>query len=258
MAQQQTNFERLILLLLSNLHACIIQQIQPSTDSPDVFKTCSNLWSAQVLHTLYLMAEKGLQDLNWAPNHAVGFEMLVLRMAQYIKMHGPASFMKHEDAQPVLTKPELLPEEAKQIPPPFHIPSQPSITPEEWHRIVSSIKIDGIGKSALNHSTFIEKSHDLVILEIHKKNESLFTPMIKERVQQALSDFYKQPIKIKLQYLSADAIAQTPAVIQEKNQQAERAELIQNVHEHPMIQRILNECNGEIIENSMTKVSNEL
>jgi hypothetical protein len=82
--------------------------------------------------------------------------------------------------------------------------------------------------------------------------------MIKERIQQALSEYYQHPIKIKLQYLSTDATAQTPAVIQEKNQQAEKAELIQNVHEHPMVQRILNEYNGEIIENSMTKVSNDL
>jgi len=263
LAQQQTSFERLILILLSNLHACVIQQIQPASDCPSVLKTCSHLWSSQVLHTLYLMVEKGLQDLNWAPNHAVGFEMLILRMAQYIKMHGPDPLFKKEDALPELTIPKPPLEIEKPSPiltssEPTAILSQPSTTPEDWHRIVSSIKIDGIGKSALNHSTFIEKNHETVILEIHKKNESLFTPMIKERVQQALSDFYKHPIKIKLQYLSTDTTAQTPAVIQEKNHQAEKAELIQNVHAHPMVQRILNEYNGEIIENSMTKVSNDL
>jgi DNA polymerase-3 subunit gamma/tau len=263
LAQQQTNFERLILLLLSSLHACVIEQIHPSTNCPDVFKTCSQRWSAQVLHTLYLIAEKGLQDLNWAPNHAVGFEMLILRMAQYIKLHAPDSTLIQEDTQPLFPNPEPLLEEVKHTPvlstpEPIAIHAQQSSTPEEWHRIVSSIKIDGIGKSALNHSTFIEKKNDSVVLEIHKKNESLFTPMIKERIQQALSDYYQHPIKIKLQYLSTDATAQTPAVIQEKNQQAEKAELIQNVHEHPMVQRILNEYNGEIIENSMTKVSNDL
>jgi DNA polymerase III subunit gamma/tau len=256
LAQQQTSFERLIQLLLSNIHICVIQQIQPTIDCPDVLKACSQIFSAQVLHTLYIMAEKGLQDLNWAPNHAVGFEMLILRMAQYIKMHGSPLSLNPADTQlPFDTSPPLLEELTST---PIAIPSQRPSTPEEWHHIVSSIKIDGIGKSAIHHSTFVEKNHDTVTLEIHKKNESLFTPMIKERVQQALSDYFQHPIKIKLQYLSADATAQTPAVIEEQNQQAEKAELFQNVQENPIVQRILNEYNGEIIENSMTKVSNDL
>ena len=250
LAAQQISFSRLLQLFLTHFHTCVIQQIHPIQDCSNILKICGQTWSTQILHTLYLMTEKGLQDLDWAPNHAIGFEMLMLRMAQYIRMHVPEQILEISAPTPVMEAPTPV-MEAPRI-------SDSLTSPEEWHRIVTSLKIDGLGKSALNHSTFVQKNHDSMTLEIHKKNDSLFTPMIKQRIENAISEYFQHPIKIKLQYTSADTVAQTPAVIQEKNLAVEKAELEKNVHENPLIQRILIESKAEIIENSMTKLSNEL
>lgn len=259
LAQQQTPFPRLLQFLLTHLHTCVIQQIVPHKDCPRTVNTCSQNWSSQLLHTLYLMTEKGLQDLDWAPNHAVGFEMLMLRMAQYIKMHAPEQMLEIIELSQTNEEPPLVTEEPIQALDDLVTPeSITSVTPEEWHRIVSSLKIDGLGKSALNHSTFVQKTDETMILEIHKKNESLFTPMIKQRIENAISEHFQHPIKIKLQYISSETIAQTPAIIQEKNLAIEKAELEKDIQDNPLIQRILNEGNAVIIENSMTKFSNDL
>ncbi len=254
-AQQNISYQRLLHHCMQILHECAIYKILPeqtlSNQNQLCVKECAKKWSAKEIHQLYLMIEKSNQELDWAPNHAIGFQMLCLRMFHYLQLQGHVNVESPTISAP---KPLALPEIQK----PSKIePTNDQISIEQWCHIVDTLPIEGLGKSALSNSIVISKTESLLHLEINPNYKTLFTANIQERIENALSQYFKHPIKIKLT-TSTVISTSTPAVIQAQQRITAHSDLKQTIQDDPFVQKLLIDCQAEIIENSMTKIIDNL
>ena len=67
-----------------------------------------------------------------------------------------------------------------------------------------------------------------------------------------------QSIKIKFQVPQAQSNHQTPAQIKTQQKQEEHTKLQQTVQSNEFVQKVISDCEAEILENSMTFNTNEL
>jgi DNA polymerase-3 subunit gamma/tau len=255
--QQQHSLTRLLHLLLSHFHRATLFQIIPNEQEPKVLQTFAQQLSTSSIHTGYQLLEKGLQELDWAPNPAMGFQMLVLRVFHALKLLEGSP--KQPDFEPIpVETPEPYEEpqpEPYEEPEPSEEPATP--TPEDpidnWSSVVENLKLDGIGKTALTHTVLLERVGQQLILEAQPSYLALFTPNITERVENALANYFqKDSIKIKLKAPLETQTLQTPAHIKAEQKKQVDAELSQTVHDHAFVKKIISDCQAEIIQNSMT------
>jgi DNA polymerase-3 subunit gamma/tau len=283
LSKQHTQFSNLIHKMMLIMNECAIYKVLPDypISQPSIASYCQ-YWTSKEIHQLYLMLEKASQELDWAPNHGTGFQMLCLRL--YYILHLNNSEQGHpveqlaptlyedvaikEELTPILDldeTPVLIPEPEpiiEEIVTPETIPSdlhssKDELSPQQWSELVEHLTIDGLGKSALKNTYFISKNEETIILEIDANYRTLFTNSIKERIEKSLSLHFSHPIQLKLEN-SKQAHTQTPAIIQAQHKTQQQELLHQKVHQDPFVQSIIEECNGEIIENSMTNLTNIL
>lgn len=272
--EQQISYLSLVEQMLIWLNDCLIYQItQTKTHHSPLQISCPQFWPPKLIHILYIMFEKAQQRLDWAPNHAVGFQMLMLRALhtlelQQILKETPESDPIPEPVPEYEPAPDPIPEPVPEFEPePESVPEpQPTpegqnsiaISPEKWSEILTHLNLDGLGKSGLRHTTVHKLEHQTLFLEINANYKTLFTPTIQQRIETALSQYFQQNIKIKLLIHSHSKEQETPAIRDQHQKMQAEHELHIQIQEHPFIQRLINDFQGEIIEKSMTKYSDSL
>jgi len=277
-SKQHTRFSSLIHKMMLIMNECAIYKILPDypISQPSIATYCQH-WTTKEIHQLYLMLEKATQELDWAPNHGTGFQMLCLRLYYVLHLNNSEPGHPVQQLAPPLyeqaaIKEELTPildldETSALIPEPEPIieeiikaeaiSSKDEISPQQWSELVEQLTIDGLGKSALKNTCFISKNEQTIMLEIDANYRTLFTNSIKDRIEKSLSLHFSHPIQLKLEN-SKQAHSQTPAIIQAELKTQQQELLHQKVHQDPFVKSIIEECNGEIIENSMTNLTNIL
>lgn len=253
---QQPAYEIIIHSMMAHVHECTLLQIFQNENAPEILKQCANKWSPTELHTVYQILEQGIQLINWSPTPRIGFQMLMLRTLHAFQLMDNRPDVPEFEPEPI-EEPEPLEEPT---PEPFEepIPSEEPATPvpsdpiDNWSTIVENIRLDGMGKSALTHTILLEQHSHLLLLEVQPTYQTLFTPNIIERVEKALSDYLKSTIKIKLQTTTTPNTRQTPAEIKATQIKDKNNELNQKVSNDAFVNKLISECQAEIVENSMT------
>lgn len=263
-SKQQVSYIRILQFLLSHVHQCALLQLIPNKANSQVLQDFAKHFSSHQIHLIYQALEKACHEFDWNPSPSIGFQMLILRIHHVLALSQAQNPYSPPDYEP---EPEQIPEpseepdfppEEEPLPaaePETPIPTEPN---ESWSKIVEQLKIDGIGKTALSHSSLIEKNEHLLLLEVETTYQSLFTPNILQRIENAVSDYYQQSIKIKFQAPQAQTNHQTPAQIKTQQKQEVHAKLQQTVQSNEFVQKVISDCEAEILENSMTFHTNEL
>lgn len=267
----------------------------PLLQCPETIKTLAQEVSAEDTQLFYQIALKGLEDMPLAPTQTIGFEMTLLRMLAF-KPAGksPLPPLAHEiptaSEQPlavidpgstsvVQTAPLL----SLEVPPlsPFEdkppVPDEPSFdqgmpvvnevaATEEppstessdvrWDTILPRLKLSGLAQNAVDNAELISKNGRDLVLRVDKGHQSLFTPAIQQRIEQALSQFYGESIKLTL---NTDSPTQaTPA---QKKQQAQqvRMEMAENsLQNDPFLLELQQQFSAEVVKNSIVPAEDPL
>jgi DNA polymerase III subunit gamma/tau len=110
--------------------------------------------------------------------------------------------------------------------------------------------------SAIENTQFVQKSGCELTLCITKGHQSLFTPTLTKRIEQALEAYYKESIKII--FTSAASVQSSPAqqkqIAQNRCQQDAESKLLND----PFLQRLKQEFSAELAENSIVPAKGEL
>jgi DNA polymerase-3 subunit gamma/tau len=276
---QQVSYQNLLHHFLIWFNHCAIITIDktlPPPNDQDLLIQCTQNWHPQIIHTIYLMIEKAQQELDWAPNHAIGFQMLMLRILHFLHLQTNTKKYVNEIVAPVNESieigdinldlssiietnttqkktddlHELLPEDTQSL-----SDIEPKdISSNEWVTILNKLELDGLGKSAMQHTTVNKLEHHVLHLEINVNYKTLFTKTIIERVEHALEKYFSHPIKVKFITVTESNSQATPAILNAEQKIQAQSELKQQVLEHPFVQNIIENFDGIIIENSMTKI----
>lgn len=258
--------------LLQYLHEITIRHHLPDGHAllniPPEIDLLAKQFKPEDVQLFYQIGIKGIEDIHLAPTLAIGFEMILLRMLTF----KPASRLK----QPALAHelinhnerhhaPEMLPvkTEAKAIIAPAptsqnnNLPASNQAAKEiPWEMILEQIKLTGLAQNAAANAQWISKSGRDILLRVARGHQSLFTSSIIQRIEQALTTWYGETIKIILDF--NESVESTPAQQKQEilhiNQQNAENSLLQD----PILQHLKKEFSAEFVKNSIESHSDEL
>ncbi|STX27841.1 DNA polymerase III subunit gamma/tau [Legionella beliardensis] len=263
--------------LLAYLHELTIIQHLPvesplCTYSPEL-KALAKQFKPEDIQLFYQIGLKSTEEIHLAPTLAIGFEMTMLRMHTF-RPGDPATtpalayeFKKDNSPNTVVSPVTNNPPEAIQVPvvkeikqnlsdnpPTLSKPAEPTkenVLPtviDDWDKILRQIKLTGLAQTAAENAEMIGKSGGEVKLRVDKGHRSLFTPGIIERIEQALTNYYQQKVKLHFDFSEVQA---SPA--QQKSaayaQNLQEAELI--LQQDPFLQDLKQEFSAELVKNSI-------
>ncbi|WP_028373764.1 DNA polymerase III subunit gamma/tau [Legionella lansingensis] len=266
--------------LLNHLHQLTICQ-HLSDDNPLIniepqIKVLANQFSPEDIQLFYQIGIKGSEEMHLAPTLAIGFEMVLLRMLTFrpapaadkpmltyemIKNTKPMEQNSVNSSSPGVSDPVNQTNVSMQEQPEVNL-----IATEEkentlakvldWGQVLSQLNLTGIAQNAAENAELIEKSGRNIILRVAKGHRSLFTPAVTGRIEQALTTYFKETIKIALN--SDEAVYSSPAQQKQilQNQRQQEAEV--SLQQDPFFQQLKQEFAAELVKNSIAPVKDEL
>jgi DNA polymerase-3 subunit gamma/tau len=143
----------------------------------------------ELIQLYYQISIMGKKDLPFAPDPKSGFIMTMLRMAAF----KPTS----SEGTPPSTSNTV----SKQMP---GMPSPPTETkksgtlPSNWQDIVAQLKLSGMTQLLAQNCSILKQTTDQLDLVLDESHSAFLTPASKERLIQAIKDFYETPCQITL------------------------------------------------------------
>ena len=265
--------------MLSYLHQISVNQALPQDNpllgsSPEVYALSARFTSEDV-QLFYSIGIKGSEEIHLAPSLAIGFEMMLLRMYTFkpalktsipLLAHQQNSTLPSNGAAETCSVRELqknsgtdIREHVSQAPSSFaSIIENPAIVAEtiQWNMILRELKLSGLALNAGENAECVGKLGGRITLRVAKGHQSLFTPTTISRIQQALTRYYKEEIKISLQ--TDEALVSSPALqrketLARNHEQAETA-----LRDDPFFQTLQEEFSAELVKNSIVPTKDPL
>ena len=266
--------------LISVLHTMAVAQVVPGALEEDqeqivnLAKECS----ADDIQLYYQIALMGQKDLPLAPDPKAGFEMVLLRM--YAFRPDDAEVQTTPSAPPVANvKPnpntaasnaspaqaarqqirsEANPAALKKNNPPKQekagISTESSSKDLPWDRVVAQLPVSGIARQVVANSVLVSKQDGLVKLKLDPINARMAGDSVVQRLQQALSQFYSE--KLRIQLIETNVAEETPAVIAAKHEQNELQQAVNDMATDPNIKAIEETFNTKLDTNSVRLIKN--
>jgi DNA polymerase III subunit gamma/tau len=125
-----------------------------------------------------------------------------------------------------------------------------------WGEMITQLKLTGLTLHAAENAQLLEKSEGRVTLSIAKGHQSVFTPSIINRLEDALSRYYKEKIKLFLN--SEQLISSSPAQQKEKIQAKQQQDMAEALQNDACFQQLQEEFSAQVIKKSISPVKNDL
>jgi DNA polymerase-3 subunit gamma/tau len=275
------HFNYVIDEMLNYLHEICVCQNIPNDHSllrtePTILALAPRFTSEDV-QLLYQIGIKATEDLHLAPTFAIGFEMMLLRMYTF----RPAL----QEATPPLAY-QVNPQNSN-----INRLSQTTNTPvdttlaiktstqapllsanlsndnfsnhnintgdsTDWSIILPQLKLSGLALSAAEHAEFIGKSGAEIILRVAKGHQSVFTTAVISRIEQGLTNYYKETIKLALS--SDEMVLSSPAQQRQRSQKKMHEDAEAALQEDPFFQQLQEEFSAELVKNSIAPLKDGL
>lgn len=146
----------------------------------------------ELIQLYYQISIMGKKDLPFAPDPKSGFIMTILRMAAF----RPASLTT------TTTKPASSPlsNNAPQAPKTSPIATEKKGPGEvsNWQEIVAQLKVSGMTQLLAQNCSIVKQTKDQLEIVLDESQSAFLTPAAKDRLIQALKDFYQTPCQITL------------------------------------------------------------
>lgn len=262
-ADEGGNFRYVLDEMLSYLHQMsICQTIKNNSPLISPLSEISDLslrFTAEDTQLFYQIALKGTQEMSLAPTMAIGFEMTLLRLYTFkpLPQQQLPALAHNTDLK---TTPPVLKTPEPQSTPELVAETQPIIsndaslhsettTDSAWGSILLKLNLQGLALSAAENAELISKSEGTVLLRVSKGHQSLFTPSILSRIEDALSRYYKEPIKLKLN--SDKEVVSTPHIQKQITLKKNDEEAALSLDNDPFFQQLKEEFSAELVKGSI-------
>lgn len=247
-AEEGGNFHYVLDELLHALHQISLHQVAPPSALPgaqDLLRLSQQL-SCEDVQLFYQMGLKGIEELQLAPNPAMGFEMLLLRMYAFI----PASPNSNPPLvhEPTAKSSDDVVVTAPAADPKIEEPPAQSIEASSWGALLPKLQLSGLALSAASHAECEQIAQDAWVLRADKRHESLFTSSVLARIEQALADYHKTMVKLTLR--CEEQLSSSPAQQQKESQKKKQEHAKSVVQNDPFFQQLQNEFSAEVLSDS--------
>ena len=116
--------------------------------------------------------------------------------------------------------------------------------------MVQELDITGLTKQLAANCILKEQASDTLKLELHVLHSKLLTDNSRERLQQALQTYLKQPVRVQID-IGHEAQAESPAQSQTRQRQERQSAAQQTVAKDARVQSLLDTFNAKIDTDSV-------
>ncbi|HTX06356.1 MAG TPA: DNA polymerase III subunit gamma/tau [Steroidobacteraceae bacterium] len=195
---------------------------------PELLERLARAIPPEDVQLYYQTAIVGRRDLPLAPDPRTGFEMALLRMVAFRPQAsaGEARVPAPTVSSRGTSAPRAAPS-AGETPGPraaARTPSSPSALAsspggEEWAAVISALELQGAARQLAANCALVGREGAIVRLALDPRSKFMRTAALEEKLAQALSKYYGQPMR--LEFTAVATGAETPAQAGERASQEE-------------------------------------
>ena len=248
--------------------------------------------SAEDLQLFYQIALIGRRDLPLSPDARNGFEMLLLRMLSFrpaavdgravaqvqnqssspvtsaapVKPQTQSRTVKNEQvavssnptsAQPVNSvaedrgMPQVTPQQNAAV---TGTASSMAVPSNDWREVVNSLGLGGLVKQLAINCTMKQRDGCRIMLEIASGHSNLINPKAKQRLQQALGEYFNIDAQLDIKVVS-QVDSESPAQTTQRETDQRQQQAVTSMNEDGFAQSLKENFNAEVIPGSVKPVT---
>lgn len=208
--------------------------------APELLERLAGAIAPEDVQLYYQTAIIGRRDLALAPDPRTGFEMVLLRMIAFRPQAGAGELRSAGPAPASRAAPSAAAGPVASASGAGAVTGRPAVTrplsgaadargapaAQDWAAIISSLDLQGMGRQLAAHCVLIGREGAVVRLALDPRSKFMRTAAVEEKLAQALTKYYGEPIR--LEFTTVAPQAQTPAqadqrASQEESESARRA-----------------------------------
>jgi DNA polymerase-3 subunit gamma/tau len=213
--------------------------------APELLERLAGALSPEDVQLYYQTAITGRRDLPLAPDPATGFEMTLLRMLAFRPAEA-AGRAATAAAPPAARAPAAA---GTATPAATAAPRAAAAGAEDWTAILATLELTGAARQLASNCAFLGRQGGLVRLALDPRNQLVRTPAQVERLAQALSRHFGEPIRIEFQNVATDA--ETPAQAQRRSSEAELAAARRAFDAEPAVQGLRERLGATVLPDTV-------
>ena len=225
--------------------------------APELLERLARALSPEDVQLFYQTAIIGRRDLGLAPEPRVGFEMTLLRMIAF-RPAGESSAARAPAAPPGGRA--VASTAASGSPPGARSPAGASGPADAasatdsgpWAAVVSALELSGAARQLASHCVFVGRQGAVVRLGVDARNQPVRTPAQEEKLAQALSRYYGEPVRLEFQV--GGALAETPALLARRVSEQELAAARRAFEADPGVQGLRERFGATVLPDSVRPV----
>jgi len=284
LAEFSPDFENVLAELLSLLHHMSLAKTVPEAldefvSSREVLLKLSEQVSAEDLHLFYQIALIGRRDLPLSPDAKNGFEMIMLRMLAFrptVVDAGSAVQTRAQAQTQAQTQPPAVVNEIRE--PDFtehaEVPvkqaaaqtASGSAVSSDWREVVNALGLGGLVKQLAINCTMQQRDGEKIVLHIASGHSNLINPKAKQRLQQALGEYFNVDAQLEIKVVSKNESGsengvvsgmkngmenETPAQTTQRETDQRQQQAVEAINEDSFTQSLKENFNAEIIPGSV-------
>jgi len=224
--------------------------------APELLERLARALSPEDVQLFYQTAIIGRRDLGLAPEPRVGFEMTLLRMIAF-RPAGESSAARAPAAPPGgrAAASTAAGGSASGAHSPAGASPADAVSAADsgpWATIVSALELSGAARQLASHCVFVGRQGAVVRLGVDARNQPVRTPAQEEKLAQALSRYYGEPVRLEFQV--GGALAETPALLARRVSEQELAAARRAFEADPGVQGLRERFGATVLPDSVRPV----
>lgn len=283
LAEFSPDFENVLAELLSLLHHMSLAKSVPEAldefvSARDVLLQLSEEISAEDLHLFYQIALIGRRDLPLSPDARNGFEMIMLRMLAFRPASVEAGTVSsspssapvsvQQNNQPQIQEKSVAPAPVTRAPvasvsnessvqetvqPVIQAPMSSAVS-NDWRDVVNSLGLGGLVKQLAINCTMNQRDGCNITLNIASGHSNLINPKAKQRLQQALGEYFNIEAKLDIKVVN-QVESESPAQTTQRETNQRQQQAVESINEDSFAQSLKEHFNAEVIPGSVKPVT---
>ena len=122
----------------------------------------------------------------------------------------------------------------------------------DWSSLLGQLSVQGTAKELAKNCTLANFADGRVELNLAPEHKLLNSKMAHTNLQAALSDYFAQPVKLKVTLGTAGAA--TPAVVEQREKQSRQQEAVEAIKQDAFVREAQAELGAQLVEDSIKPV----
>src|SRR5438874_708078 len=223
--------------------------------TPELLERLARALSAEDVQLFYQLAIIGRRDLGLAPEPRTGFEMTLLRMIAF-RPAGESSVARTSAADPAARAAASAAGAGSAPgasgPSGAGSPAVAASATDPWATIVNALELSGAARQLASHCVFVGRQGAVVRLALDARNQPVRTPAQEEKLAQALSRYFGEPVRLEFQVGGAGA--ETPALLARRVSEQELAAARRTFEAEPGVQGLRERFGATVLPDSVRPV----